>query len=222
MKMKKLRRTKPLSLSNSRWAAYATAGAATALGCAATTEEAVASIHYSGPINQFFSGTQAYFQLDQPGDSINPFHTGSSGGGIALFFMYGIAAGSVAGFVAGSFQYASKLASGINLNNFANWVAGGGTLGYLSGYANSQWLTPGTGFIGFRFDNGSGLQYGWARITTNGAPGNTFTLVDFAWGDLGDQIMTGQIPEPGSLGLLALGALGLGVWRKHRAKALAA
>src|SRR6187399_1855000 len=92
-------RRKAASIANSRWSAYVTAGAATALGCAAT-QEAVAAIHYSGPINQFFSGNSAYFQLDQAGDSINPFHTGGASSGIALFFMYGVAAGSVAGFAA--------------------------------------------------------------------------------------------------------------------------
>lgn len=216
----KLRR-KSASIANSRWTAYATAGAATALGCAATTHEALAVVHYSGPINQHFSGTSAYFQLDQAGDSINPFHAGSSSFGVAVFFMYGINAGSVAGFAAGSFQYASRLASGMNLNNLAAWVPGGGTMAYGSGYANSQWTSPGTGFIGFRFDNGSGLQYGWARITMDGAPGNTFTLVDYAWGDLGDMVVTGQVPEPGSLALLAVGAVGLVAWRKRRAQAAA-
>ena len=215
-------RRKVASIANSRWSAYVTAGAATALGCAAT-QEAVATIHYSGPINQFFSGNSAYFQLDQPGDSINPSHGSVSAGGVALFFMYGVVAGSVAGFAAGAFQYASRLGSGVNLNNFVNWVSGGGTLAYGSGYANSQWETAGTGFVGFRFDNGAGLQFGWARITIDGTPGNTFTLVDFAWADLGDQIAAGQtaIPEPGSLALLAIGGAGLVAWRKRRARVAA-
>ena len=53
-----------------------------------------------------------------------------------------------------------------------------------------------------------------------------FKLVDYAWGDPGDQIRAGQtnsagdqveaIPDQGSLGLLALGGAGLMVWRKGR------
>lgn len=170
-------RRKSASVATSRWAAYATAGVATALGCAATAEDAVASIHYSGPINQFFSGNFASFQLDQPGDSIVPYHQGSAGVGAALFLVNGINAASVAGFSASGPQYASKLGSGVNLNNHIAWVPGAGTLAYRNGYSNSQWQSPGTGFVGFRFDGGNGgLQYGWARITVGGTPGNTFTL----------------------------------------------
>jgi hypothetical protein len=88
-------------------------------------------------------------------------------------------------------------------------------------FENSQWLDAGIGFAGFRFDNGSGPQYGWARIDMDGAPGNSFTLVDFAWADVGDSITAGQVPEPGSLALLALGGAGLLAWRTRRAKAAA-
>lgn len=227
MKTQKVRRNRLTSLSNSRWAAYATAGAATAVGCVVTTEDAAAAIHYSGPINQSFSGSSTYIQLDAPGDSINPAHFGSGASGVGAFFMYQIGGnGSVAGFSGAFLKYASRLGSGINLNNLGSWVYRVGVLAYTAGTGSSEWKTAGTtGFVGFRFDGGSGLQYGWARITVDGTPGNTFTLVDFAWADFGDQISTGQttaVPEPGSLGLLALGGAGLIAWRKRRAKAVAA
>jgi len=91
-------------------------------------------------------------------------------------------------------------------------------LAFHCGQANDHWTMAGTAFIGFRFNAGGGMEFGWARITMDGAPGNSFTVVDYAWGDPGTQIATGQIPEPGSLALLAIGAVGLLAWRKQRSK----
>ncbi len=168
MTIKSVRSRETVSINHARWLGYAAAGVATTFAGAQTAE---ADIHYSGPINQTFNApaggsSSAFFQLDQAGDSINPFHARTNSGfsGVALFFMYGINAASVAGFYGGAFPYASKLASGIALNSFANFVPHAATLAYRGGYSNSQWQTIGTGFVGFRFDNGTGLQYGWARI----------------------------------------------------------
>ena len=98
---------------------------------------------------------------------------------------------------------------------------------------------PGTYSIRFRFNNGAGKQYGWVRIKWGGCSWNGYIVKDYAWGDPGDQIKTGQtqlhedetqVPpqavksadaapladSQGSLGLLALGAVGLQAWRKSR------
>jgi hypothetical protein len=80
----------------------------------------------------------------------------------------------------------------------------------------------GTGFIGFRFNNGAGVQYGWARIRMHIGVGHSggFALLDYAYADPGEPIRAGQTsraeqaPEQGSLGWLALGAAGLLVCRK--------
>jgi len=226
-------RPKSVSIGSARWMAYATAGAATALVGVYSAEGA---IHYSGALNITLNaapgGTaQTYVNLvGQPaGNSLNPFHarlSSSSGAtiGVAKWFMYGGVSGAVAGFAAGGFQYASRLNFGQGINS-RPFVLGGGTMAYGNGYGNDQWLAAGVGFIGFRFDNGSGMQYGWAQVRMEeGAPGNSFTLIDYAYGDLGDMITAGQttsIPEPGSLGLLAFGGLGLVAWRRQRAKAAA-
>jgi len=80
----------------------------------------------------------------------------------------------------------------------------------------------GTGFIGFKFNNGSGAQYGWVRIQMQRHA--RFKLIDYAYGDVGDTIGAGQTsghdkPELESLGGLALGAIGLLAWRKSRPQA---
>jgi hypothetical protein len=217
------KRTTSVSLSTSRWSAYAAAGAATALAGAGTAE---ADIHYSGAINAFFASQSSVVQsFALQNNAILRFvniATGSSSGGVALFRVQGAAVSNqFRGLAAGNFRYPERLNSNVPVSggaftNFnANFFA---TLAYGGGYTNSQFLNPGVGFIGFRFNTGAGIQYGWARVNMGGAPDNSFTLVDYAWGDPGDMIRAGQtvIPEPGSLGLLAVGAVGLLFWRKRR------
>jgi hypothetical protein len=224
--MKRAHSRKSAVINNSRWVAYATAGAATAL---------VGANHAEGQINYVFVnqhfdatplGTQAMnFQLDQASDFIRFSHVATlvldgaflgTNGGLATAAFRGIAATN-------GFKYASRLVSGQNISA-GPFITGHGTLAFRIGYTNSQFLNAGPNqFIGFRFNNGSGIEYGWARLTMDGSPTNTFTLVDYAWADVGTSIVAGQtqVPEPGSLGLLALGGAGLLAWRKRRAKAAA-
>lgn len=179
------------TISNARWTAYATASAATALGCATSAE---ADITYSGLINQHFDApvgefSSAYFFLD-PEHYFIPNHSGYGAAG----FQFG--AGAIAGFSVfrggSSYKnYASKLSFGQNLST-RPFVRSSAILARGDGNGNSQWPAPGTGFVGFQFNGGAGLQYGWARIKMDGAPRNSFTLVDYAFGDVGDRIVAGQ------------------------------
>jgi hypothetical protein len=227
MKTKRLRPRGSAAISKSRWAAYATAGAASAL---VPIDSAEADITYSGPINRPFADTNpsgpggvdfGLFALG-PNASFGLLHAQGAAANQAGFYINGAVTALFRG-TAGpaNYRYPSRLGSGVNvsLGNFLANVNGtyAATLAFLNSGGN--FLDPGIGFVGFKFNSGAGTQFGWVRLNMNGsANANTFTLVDFAFAAPGEQIRTGQIPEPGSLALLALGGVGLLAWRKSRAK----
>src|SRR6476659_948395 len=98
MKSNRLR-SKPASIAKTRWTAYATAGAATAL---VGSNSAEAAIHYSGLVIEKFpphSNKTKSFQLDQPGHSIG-FEHGNPHSGFAMF---GFVASGSGGAVRGVF-----------------------------------------------------------------------------------------------------------------------
>jgi hypothetical protein len=226
-------RCKPASIAKTRWVAYAAAGAATAL---AGSQSAEAAIYYSGIVNeQFLVGDADSFKLDQPGDSFRLSHY-MFYGPADKFSIFGIASDAFRGQGFGNRHYVSRLSfgQGISMGNFIQEYPG--HLVY-AGIAR-QWGIPGVGFIGFRFNNGAGVQYGWARIKMSGVPHYDFVLLDYAYADPGERLRAGQTledtptprprptppprpsaeqaPDQGSLGGLAFGAVGLLAWRKNR------
>ncbi|MGI8889233.1 MAG: hypothetical protein ACR2G0_00400 [Chthoniobacterales bacterium] len=222
--------SKSVSISKSRWGAYAVAGAATALVSAPAVEGA---IHYSGRISYNFdagSGSikSAAFALEPGAALLFAFGRANYQSGAAFFNMGNNA--SFRGISSRSFRYPSNLDLRQPVSN-GNFIAGGqpvdAFMAIRQGNINSHFLAPGTGFIGFKFDVGNGTQYGWARVSMNGAPDNSFTLLDYAWADPGERLRVGQrrsgrrvaadsLPHEGSLGFLALGAAGLMAWRQPR------
>jgi len=209
-------------VEKSRWTAYATASAATA---AVGIGNAEASIHHVD-VNKTFApaagmSTISVFAL-APGAQIS-FRGFLHSSGINGHASFGIAVGAgVASFVGTalgpSSRYVSKLGAGLNITG-RNFITNAGYFAYIERHNTGQFGSAGIGYIGFKFNTGAGLQYGWAKVNMQGATTNRYTLVDYAWGDVGDTVLTGAVPEPGSLGLLALGGVGLLAWRKRRALA---
>src|SRR5262249_24107360 len=119
------------SVSHSRWLAYATAGAATAL---AASHSAEAAIHYSVVDRKFpgYLGKEKWFQLDQPGDSIYFAHGYFS---VAAFNITAIASAAFRG-LQGTLQFeymvylVSKLSFGQSI------AAGHFTIAYYGGFGS--------------------------------------------------------------------------------------
>ncbi|HMP69303.1 MAG TPA: PEP-CTERM sorting domain-containing protein [Pirellulaceae bacterium] len=200
-----------MSVSAKQWGTYAVAGVAAAGVSAATAEADITHV----VVNQAsVPGDDFYFALSG-GESLNFWHPslGPGAGAVLLGVFNGALTGSVVGFTAG-FNYASNLAVGVNIST-QNFLPAFATLAYGNGYANSQFLNAGDGYLAFRFNGGT--QYGWARVNMSGVqPGNNYTIVEYAYGSVGTSVAVGQIPEPSSLGLLALGAVGLAAFRRRR------
>jgi hypothetical protein len=78
-----------------------------------------------------------------------------------------------------------------------------------------------SGFAGIAFvDTGNNPHFAWLRLRlrndANGAP-DQLTLVDWAYESTPNApIHVGSIPEPGSLALLAAGAMGVAAFRRRR------
>jgi hypothetical protein len=224
------------SITTGRWTAYAAAAAASTFAAASSAE---ATIHYSGVLNQKIANRDTVaFPL---GDDANlvlihvPLKQGSSSVEfVASAFCY--ASGAVSAGVNGglfltcltSRDPASVSALKVRDNISARpFFSGLGVLAindvYSHCHVRGQFGDRGIHLLGFKFNNGEGVQYGWARLKMLGRPFNRMQLIDYAYADPGERISAGQkstesAPALESLGGLALGAAGLLAWRRRRIK----
>jgi hypothetical protein len=237
--MNSLRRINSLSISETRWLAYATAGIASAFGLSASAE---AEIHYSGNVSIHLTGN-AHASLPLSNGASLYFENIFRGTTFLqdfYFLIKGVISASGRGhFHTGSFgrNFLSDVPRGENVSagEFLP-VTGNPSFGVLiSNWSDGSFAPPEfgriQGFVGFRFNTGNGTQYGWARVQTGSGNNHRIhdVIKDYAWADVGEDIRIGQtsssgdmvhtVTDSGSVGLLALGAAGLVAWRKQRKQA---
>jgi hypothetical protein len=217
------------SITPHRWTAYMAAAAASSFAGAGSAE---AEIHYSGNVDiQLTGNARASLPLSDGASLVfrNIF------GGFSshylqdfFFFMRGVTSGSA--WEGPIHHWIVPLGKGENVSAGRFYSVAGNTHGIIFTAFSDGYFQPyyGTrGFIGFRFNTGNGTQYGWARIETKRDANYHAheTIKDYAWGDPGDVILTGQKHSSesadansvlGSLGQLAFGAQGLDAWRTQR------
>ncbi len=211
-----------VKLSASRIAGYATAASAAALAGVAE-----GAITYSGPLNiavadlavgggftglNLTFGSTPHNLLLGHGLGATNAATGYAITGQQFAAVPGV---EVAGFTAAGYNYVTNVALGAAISALPTFLgaAVNATMAFNTGYGNDQFLAAAVGFIGVRFNTN---QYGWVRVQMDGAPLNSFTVIDYAYADAGEAITAGQVPTPGALGALALGAAGLVGMRRRK------
>ena len=88
-----------------------------------------------------------------------------------------------------------------------------------------EFLGTDKAYFGFRFSDKNGLVFdGWGRVSMP-SDGSKLTFHDLAYNDdsngtiqVGQKVDGAAVPEPGTLGMLAMGAAGVYAWRRKQAK----
>lgn len=129
----------------------------------------------------------------------------------------GSATGALLGLSSNSFQYPFAL----NVNDpivptpsTGSWVSNAGfqTLNYNGCiYTNSNWCNVTDRYLGLRFNIGTDVHYGWARLDVSEFPANGWVLKDFAYNTTpnegllaGQQTLSLDSPELNNVKIVAL------------------
>jgi hypothetical protein len=166
-----------------------------------------------------------------PGDALLGFHTSHRGGTMTASSIRLVKGGQDAGYV--RVKTAVSLFMMVNAGQIWNAGVGNTSVYGFAGTNKFNGHRPGSYndmFMLFEFKDstqpGSPMRYGWVELSlANSADDNAgypdLTIEGYAWDTTGAKLASGQVPEPSTTALLALGALTLGAkglrsWRKNR------
>jgi hypothetical protein len=214
-----------------RLRAYVVTAGAAGAGMLAVARPAAADIIFT-PVNIAIEPNSSIL-LDLNHDTTNDFTLFHFENSLAdgTMSMKGLQEGNAAvGHTTSQFGFrhavASRLASGARIGwgePFRRSAVLGEVLCCFSSRYYGPWVFGGDGFLGLRFEIDGQTHYGWAELAVvfdqSGLPRYTETLEGYAYDTVAnDAILAGQgslAAEPGTLGLLALGSLGLGFLRRR-------
>lgn len=194
-----------------RRAAYSLA--ATAAAGAATNAEA--AISYSG-LQSIAVGSGFSQNIDLNSDGFNDvlfknynFVGGPYQGASVNFFP-----GKFVGFSSG-LSYVSALNAGFMIDAASATGNFAGSMAYGAANPNAQFNNVTDKYVGLTFPAGANNHFGWVRVDVNNAA-KTLLIKDWGYETTPSVGIPAGVPEPGTLGMLAAGGLGLAALRKKR------
>jgi hypothetical protein len=205
-----------------RIAGYSAAAGAFLAGAA----EADAGIVYSGPLSERFGVTYGPRTVTMEGSVPEMFFFGGGTYPIGGFLVYGkydtfgvdaYFMGGNAGAPQQAFPFANALSASARVGTGYFLPYG---LFYLQEYGQPYggWTDSTPRYFGFTFERESdGSQlFGWGLVRKLGVRDGE--LLGWAYDDSGAPMHVGTVPEPTTLGLFALGAAGVALYRRRRKK----
>ena len=214
---------------NKRWMGYAVAAGAAGVGMLTVAQPAKADIIYTpgGPVGNcfmYYTQTICDYSLSVANNGINNFlfsATQTFRGG----FVYGghvvVNAYPGNGMEVGPLDKGAVIGHGDPFGNYAILALGFKAYGTPGTYTGPWWNVSNR-FLGLDVTIDGQTYFGWAELSipvSHHTP--SLDIEGYAYNNVaGQPIEAGQTtstPEPGTLGLLALGSLGLGFWRRRKA-----